>query len=296
MLKDFFGKTQDEKKRNIVRIIYLTVTVILILSVALAITLAVGQNGNDGASGDDTSDASGTVLKPTLSDTKKGTLLVVNSQSNAFDFTVNSEKSLVSISNNSNLYSLKTEGMKANKEALAALNKMLGDFYKQAGASEKKVTIYTAYRSFEDQGKLLNSSVPAGNSDFHTGMLFELTIDGTATSIKSDSAFNWIYENAYKYGFVDRYPIGKSSYTGVSDFDNAFRYVGTPHAKYMKDNNLCLEEYVSRVQTATEPIMADGYKITYVKANTEGNTEIPLSSKAYSISGDNMGGFIVASK
>ena len=294
MLKEFFGRTQDEKKRNIVRIIYLTVAVILILSVALAITLAVGQNENNGTFGDGTSDASGTVLKPTLSDTKKGTLLVINSQSSAFDFTIN-EKSLVSISNNSNLYSLKTEGMKANKEALTALNKMLGDFYKQASDSEKKVTIYTAYRSFEDQGKL-NSSVPAGNSDFHTGMLFELTIDGTATSIRSDSAFNWIYENAYKYGFVDRYPIGKSSYTGVSNFDNAFRYVGTPHAKYMKDNNLCLEEYVSRVQTATEPIMADGYKITYVKANTEGNTEIPLSSKAYSISGDNMGGFIVASK
>ncbi len=294
MLKEFFGKTQDEKKRNLVYVIYLTVAIILVISVALAITLAVTQSqSNTPPDDNNNSGVSGVAKNYSLADTKKGTLLVVNKQSNAFDFTSN-KGSLASISSSSNLYSLKSQGMQANKDALAALNKMLGDFYKQAGASEKKVTIYTAYRSSEEQSKL-NSS-PAGHSDFHTGMLFELTIDGTATSIKNDSAFNWIYENAHKYGFIERYPTGKSSYTGVSNFDNAFRYVGNPHAKYIKDNGLCLEEYVSHIQNATEPITADGYKITYVKANTEGVTEIPNASTAYSISGDNMGGFIVTSK
>ena len=292
-MKTLFGRTPDEKKRNIIRIIYLTVAIILTLSVALAITLAVTSNSD----GNNKTDETDTVLKYSVTDTQRGTLIVVNSNSAAFDFTVNSEKSLSSINSTSNLYSVKSTEMKANKEALSALGRMLDDFYKQdtSNGTTKKVMIYTAYRSADDQSKL-NSKIKAGYSDFHTGMLFELTIDGTSTSIKNDSAYNWIYDNAYKYGFIERYPIGKSSYTGVNDFDNAFRYVGAPHAKYIKENGLCLEEYVSLVQNATSPIISDGYTITYVKANTEGGTEINIPSSTYSVSGDNMGGFIVAYK
>lgn len=55
-------------------------------------------------------------------------------------------------------------------------------------------------------------------------------------------------DNAYKYGFVIRYPDGKESVTGVSDYNYAFRYVGYAHAYYMHENGLCLEEYISLLQ------------------------------------------------
>ncbi len=298
MLKGLFGKTQNEKKKNLIRIIYLTVAVILMVTVALAITLAVGSKKGDETSDpkDKTGEPNTTTVTYSLSDTKKGTLLIVNKNSDAFDFNVNPEtdKSLVSMSA-SQYYSLKNENMRANKEALTALNKMLEAFYAQAEDKDtaKKLTIWSAYRSFNDQK---GYSTPAGHSDFHTGMLFELTMDGKSDSIKDNSVFDWIYENAHNYGFIERYPESKSSHTGVSGFNNAFRYVGTVHAKYIKDNGLCLEEYVSLIQNSTEPITSDGYKITYVKANTEGNTDITLTSKNYSISGDNKGGFIITSK
>ena len=293
MLKDLFGKTQNEKKKNIIRIIYLTAAVILMVSVALAIALAVGSTKDDAPLNDinDSEQAIEKTLKYNFADTQKGTLIVVN-KSNAFNFEVNAN-SLASM-NTSQYYALKNADMKANKEALSALNKMLGAFYNQATDKEaaKKLTICSAYRSYEEQ----NGSLPKGHSDFHTGMLFELAQDSAGVSIKGKEVFEWIYENAHNYGFVNRYPDGKSSKTDVSNFDNAFRYVGVPHAKYMKEHNLCLEEYVELIKNATEPIVSDGYKITYVKANAEGQTEITVTSNNYIVSGDNMGGFIVATK
>ena len=293
MLKDLFGKTQNEKKKNIIRIIYLTVAVILMVSVALAVALTVGSTKDDAPlnDGDDATQVTEKTVKYNFSDTQKGALIVVN-KNHSFNFDVNA-KSLVSMSTSQN-YVLKNADMKANKDALSALNKMLGAFYNQADDKDaaKKLTIWSAYRSFEEQ----KGSLPAGNSDFHTGMLFELTVNGTSEPIKKDAVFTWIFEHAHEYGFVQRYPSGKSSQTGINDFDNAFRYVGVPHAKYMKEHNLCLEEYVELLQKATAPITSDGYSIKYVKANAEGQTEITVTSNNYIVSGDNMGGFIVATK
>ena len=300
MLNELFGKTQTEQKRNLIRIIYLTVAVILTVCVALTITLILTNR--------DDQEPADKVQIPTVteeysfSDTKTGTLLIVNKSSAAFDFSLNPESELVSINNSipskngSPLYSCKIDGMLAKKEALTALNEMIEDFYSEASDKEaaRKLSVWTAYRSYEDQSKL--SSVPAGHSDFHTGLLFELTVNSTSTSIKTDSTFDWIYENAHKYGFVERYPESKSSFTGVSDFDNAFRFVGKAHATYIKDKGISLEEYVEILRSSTEPIKAVGYKISYVKANESGKTEITHTSRSYSVSGDNMGGFIVTSK
>ena len=50
---------------------------------------------------------------------------------------------------------------------------------------------------------------------------------------------------APEYGFVLRFPKGKSESTGVDYEDWHFRYVGKESAKYMTDNNLSLEEYIA---------------------------------------------------
>ena len=100
-----------------------------------------------------------------------------------------------------------------------------------------------------------------------------------------------------------RYPEAKSSITGVSDFDNAFRYVGIVHATYMYETGLCLEEYVSSLRSYTETsplyISVDGtiYEVYYMSASVEGETVIKTNFKnGTTISGDNAGGFIVTVK
>lgn len=54
----------------------------------------------------------------------------------------------------------------------------------------------------------------------------------------------WLRENSWKYGFVERYPESKAGITGVDYAPWHYRYVGHEAAQYMHDNNLCLEELI----------------------------------------------------
>ena len=51
---------------------------------------------------------------------------------------------------------------------------------------------------------------------------------------------------APQYGFVLRYPDGKSNITGVNFENWHFRYVGTKAAKIMDKEELSLEEYYAK--------------------------------------------------
>ena len=304
ILDALLGRTVAEKRKNLVRVIYATIAFFLAVSVILAFALAASSEKEDidNSTSKKPSDAvTSKTLSFSFADTKTGTLLVVNKNSAAYDFEANPESDLVLMSSalpsadGSAIYSLQKDGMLANKEALNALNEMLKDFYEASSNKDtaKKLSIRSAYRTYAEQS---GYSTPAGQSDFHTGMLFELTLGNTTTSISTDSTFDWIYENAHKYGFIERYPESKSGETGVSDFDNAFRYVGTPHSTYIKEKNLSLEGYVELLRESEKPISVSGYKVSYVKASTDGETEITVSTRNHTVSGDNNGGFIVTTK
>jgi D-alanyl-D-alanine carboxypeptidase len=53
-----------------------------------------------------------------------------------------------------------------------------------------------------------------------------------------------LYENAYKYGFILRYPKGKEDITGYMYESWHYRYIGKEHSKNFKMNDLTLEEYL----------------------------------------------------
>ena len=54
----------------------------------------------------------------------------------------------------------------------------------------------------------------------------------------------WLFKNAYKYGFILRYPRGKEFITGYNYECWHFRYVGLDLALEMYNNNIeTLEEY-----------------------------------------------------
>ena len=54
-------------------------------------------------------------------------------------------------------------------------------------------------------------------------------------------------DNAYKYGFILRYPKGKEHITGFKYEPWHYRYVGKDVAKYIYENNLTLEEYFKKM-------------------------------------------------
>ena len=51
-------------------------------------------------------------------------------------------------------------------------------------------------------------------------------------------------ENAYKYGFILRYPQGKEDITGGAYEPWHYRYVGTEAALEIYQKQICLEEYI----------------------------------------------------
>ena len=83
----------------------------------------------------------------------------------------------------------------------------------------------------------------AGESDQQTGMC--VRIQGDVETFKESRTFTWLRSNMGKYGFVFRYPEGKDDYTGCSEDYTVIRYVGSDNATAMQQRSLCLEEYIS---------------------------------------------------
>ncbi|MBR3640339.1 MAG: D-alanyl-D-alanine carboxypeptidase family protein [Clostridia bacterium] len=85
-----------------------------------------------------------------------------------------------------------------------------------------------------------------GTSDYQTGLAVEMHNLGYADeSFATTEAYAWLRENAWKFGFIIRYPEGKTDVTGVRFEPWHFRYVGRTAAYAIKEQNICLEEYAA---------------------------------------------------
>ena len=78
-----------------------------------------------------------------------------------------------------------------------------------------------------------------GTSEHQLGLAVDL--EGATYDL-----FLWLQENSYRYGFVFRYPGGKTDLTGTVEEVWHYRYVGAEAAAEMYERGLCLEEYVGR--------------------------------------------------
>lgn len=59
----------------------------------------------------------------------------------------------------------------------------------------------------------------------------------------------WLIENSYKYGFVLRYPTEKKDLTMINYEPWHYRYVGKENAKFMREKNWCLEEFIEYLKS-----------------------------------------------
>lgn len=146
---------------------------------------------------------------------------------------------------------------KIRSDILPNLETMFSD----AKSQGVNLTVTSAYRSYDTQSKLFNDysaqygeneaakfSAYAGASEHQTGLVVDI---GSLTnmSYNFEEEFEtttegiWLKENAYKYGFILRYPKGKEDITTYIYEPWHFRYVGQDLANYLYTNNLTLEEY-----------------------------------------------------
>ena len=92
---------------------------------------------------------------------------------------------------------------------------------------------------------------PPGTSDHHTGLALDIVTpdyqmlnDGFADT----PAGQWMAKHSWEYGFVIRFPQGKTDITGIAYESWHLRYVGRDNAKIMYENNWCLEEYIEYLE------------------------------------------------
>ena len=144
-------------------------------------------------------------------------------------------------------------GIRLNSEAYNNFKEMARD----AKKNNLNLRIISAYRSFEYQENLYNSylkydnretvdtySARAGFSEHQTGLVIDIdNIKESYTKFHLTEEFNWMQKNAYKYGFILRYPRGKEYITGYNYESWHYRYVGKVIAKYIHEYNITFEEY-----------------------------------------------------
>ena len=105
---------------------------------------------------------------------------------------------------------------------------------------------YTRIRAQEDA----KTTVQPGNySELQTGMAVQLaSAESPDVDFGTTKEFRWLEKNSIRYGFIQRYPLSKTTATGHIASNTQFRYVGTEHAIKMRSLGMCLEEYDTYVR------------------------------------------------
>ena len=164
----------------------------------------------------------------------------------------------------SSLIRVKYKGTQAVRTAAEALEAML-EAAKADGVKNWQVS--AAYRSIADQEKILEDKIryyrkknsgwsrakarsaalhsvaEPGCSEHHLGLAFDVNVPNTS-AFKGTKQCKWLHAHCWDYGFIVRYQENKEEITGFTAEEWHIRYVGVEHAQYMRDHDMCLEEYL----------------------------------------------------
>lgn len=123
-----------------------------------------------------------------------------------------------------------TSGYRSEKEQEKLFNGRVSE-YRELGFSKTEATSLA-----------LEYAAKPGYSEHETG----LAVDINSKDGDSRELYNWLEDNAHKYGFILRYPAGKEDITAIEYEPWHFRFVGTEAAEYIYHNDMTLEEYLLR--------------------------------------------------
>lgn len=89
-----------------------------------------------------------------------------------------------------------------------------------------------------------------GTNDTVLGLSFKIDYMESVANFDATDAGKWLTENAWKFGFIKRYPADKTAQTGYAYVPNQYRFVGRYHAMRIHASGQCLEEYITSLQTS----------------------------------------------
>ena len=118
-----------------------------------------------------------------------------------------------------------------------------------------KLTVISAFRDVNTQKSLFNNYKKKNGLDYalmysakprHSEHELGLAVDLNTTQpkFKKTKEYVWLKDNAYKYGFIERYPEHKEFITGFAYEPWHYRYLGIDIATKIYIENITYEEYL----------------------------------------------------
>ncbi len=105
----------------------------------------------------------------------------------------------------------------------------------------ERFNVYSGYHTFENSEEK-NASL----DESLLGLSVDAYFNPKDATYANTNTYKWFANNAYKYGFIIRYPRDKTDETGVGFRPWTLRYVGRYAATKMREENLCLEEFIAK--------------------------------------------------
>ena len=158
-----------------------------------------------------------------------------------------------------------SNGEKVDTRIYPQLQQMFDD----ARAAGLELFVREGYRTTQDQKQIMEERIQQyrnegysrseakelaekyvavpGTSEHELGIAVDINADTSKCS--SDAVYTWLANNAYRYGFIKRYPSEKTEITGVNNEPWHYRYVGVEAAKEIQERGICLEEYIDLLKS-----------------------------------------------
>ncbi len=213
--------------------------------------------------------------------------------------------------NNKGQFTLANSSLKLNKDCLEQLVAMATQMNTDCNFAEN-LSVNNAY------------DVSPTRPEYKTALAFRfrLVLNGVNKSLDEATVTGgmapneWLASNAWKYGFIARYPAGSLTSGEAQGISDVYRYTGFVHASYIshaeeveEGQPFSFEDYMElvRTKTAKNPLVIevegaldaenDGtYNVYYVSQETMNEAEIRIGATLHEISGDNRNGYIVTVK
>ncbi len=217
------------------------------------------------------------------------------------------EKKLVSVCNTPHLL---------NKEAARLIEQILDKI-----DTNNEIAPVSCFRSKGEQEDIYNGSIIENGLEFtqkyvakpdesehQSGLAIDLgekkeDIDFICPDFPYHGVFNEFRKMAVEKGFIERYKEDKQSITGISKEPWHFRYIGYPHSAIIEEKGFALEDYHEFIKKFTSEENGFEYedskyiwKVLYIEVMDEMETIEISDAYDYTISGNNIDGFIITLK
>lgn len=166
----------------------------------------------------------------------------------------------------SHLVSLHTYGIPVNNYTIMGRSIIIHDLQQLIAAAQEAgqyLVVASAYRSYTEQASIFNTyvqdygseeanafSARAGQSQHQLGTAVDFTTAEMeyrlSQTFGSTAAGQWLFANAYKYGFYLSYPQGQESITKYAYEPWHFRYLGKQYASDLHQGGLIMQTYLEK--------------------------------------------------